>query len=192
MPVWNVGFRRALRKLFLSTLLGLPLVFVHAKDLGAQSTNRPTASRTSFCATGLVGGGPECAPDRRLLIDVRWHGTGATQEVERAVDLASSAAGFFRLTPQQALTTDSSIYAILDVDRDSSGAYRIETSIAGLHSRNSRNCEGHSTGILPDLEFGAYLAMTTSQLVRCAEGMRAALEPDETSTVCSGRGRGRP
>jgi len=162
-------------KLFLSALLGLPLVLVPAVDLEGQSTSPSTPRQTSFCASGLAGGGPECAPERRLLIDVRRHGTGAAQELEGAVDLASNGAGLFRLTPEQATATDSLIYAVLDVDRDSSGAYRIETSIAGLRSKNSRNCEGHSTGSLPDLTFGAYLAVTTSQLVRCAEATRAQL-----------------
>jgi len=164
-----------MRKLFLSPILGLPLVFIPAADLGGQSTSPPTARQTSFCTSGLAGGGPECAPERRLLIDVRRHGTVAPQELEQAVDIGTNGAGLFRLTPGQATTTDSAIYAILNVDRDSSGAYRMETSIAGLRSGNSRNCEGHSTGSLPDLQFGAYLAVTTSQLVRCAEAMRAQL-----------------
>jgi len=71
-------------KLFLSALLGLPLVLVPAVDLEGQSTSPSTPRQTSFCASGLAGGGPECAPERRLLIDVRRHGTGAAQELEGA------------------------------------------------------------------------------------------------------------
>ena len=97
-------------------------------------------------------------------------------ELEEVIGLGASAAGIFRLVPAQATNADSAIYAVIDVDRDTAGAYRIDESIAGSRSTTSGGCGGFSTGNLSDLGFGAYLAMVTTQIVRCAETARARIK----------------
>jgi hypothetical protein len=162
-------------RLFLSALPGLSLVFVHAVDLEGQSTSPPPATRTWSCSSGLPGGGPECAPERRLLIDLRRRGAGAPPELESVISMGATAAGIFRLTPDQATTADSAIYAILDVERDSTGAYRIEHRVASSRLKTSGGCGGSGTGSLGDLAFGAFLAGVTNHVVQCAATARERL-----------------
>jgi hypothetical protein len=159
-------------------LFGFVLVCASFRGLEAQTTAPPTARLIGSCSSGLPGGGPECPLDRRLLIDLRRRGVGAPQELEVAVSMGANVGGAFRLAPQQSTPADSAIYAILVVDRDSSGAYRVEHSITGSRSGTSGNCSGAGNGYLSDLGFGAFLAVTTTQLVQCAQNARARLRTE--------------
>jgi hypothetical protein len=145
--------------------VALAAIIISTPGLSAQSPPGLIAT----CSSGLSGGGPNCPLDRRLLIDVRRHGEGAPPELYGVVQLGASAAELFQLTPEQATTADSTLYAILDVTRDASGQYSIEKSISGSRATGSRSCSGSATGKLDDLTFGAYLATVTTQLVRCAK-----------------------
>jgi hypothetical protein len=159
-------------KQLLVPAVALAAIIISAPGLSAQSAPRLIAT----CSSGLSGGGPKCPLDRRLLIDVRRHGEGAPWELYEVVHLGASAADVFQLTPDQATTVDSTLYAILDVTRDTSGQYRIENSITGSRPRGSNSCSGSSTGKLDDLAFGAYLATATTQLARCAKHARSQID----------------
>jgi hypothetical protein len=153
----------------LAAAVVLAATTISAPWISAQSTTAIPPKPIATCSSGLSGGGPNCPLDRRLLIDVRRHGEGAPPELYEVVDMGASAAGVFRITPEQATTGDSALYAIVDVTRDASGQYTIEESIAGSLLTGRSSCRGSSTGKLDDLAFGAYLATVTARLVRCAK-----------------------
>lgn len=147
-------------------------VMMSAAVLDAQQTAPPATKPISSCTSGKPGGGPDCALDRRLLIDVRRHGAGAPEELGAVVELGAYSGGAFRLTPDNATSADSAIYVVLVVERDSSGEYRIERSLRDSRFPDSRNCSGYGTGSADDLQFGAILAVEAAHLVRCAQHAR--------------------
>jgi hypothetical protein len=147
-------------------------VIMSAAALGAQQPTPPTSKSISSCSSGRPGGGPDCAVDRRLLIDVRLRGAGAPEELGMVVSIGANSGGAFRLTPNQATSADSAVYGVIVVERDSSGEYRIEQSLQGSRVTNSRNCSGYGTGSGDDLQFGAFLAIESAQLARCAQSFR--------------------
>lgn len=155
----------------LGVFFGAAVVMMPAAVLGAQQTTTPAARSISSCTSGKPGGGPDCALDRRLLIDVRTHGTDASN-LYGVIALSASSGGAFRLTPDQATSADSAVYSVIDVQRESSGAFRIEVSLQGSRFPGTRNCSGYETGSADDLDFGAILAIKTAQLVRCAQNAR--------------------
>ena len=164
-----------MRKQSFGAALVLAATTISAPWLMAQSTTQSPPKLIGTCSSGLSGGGPSCQLDRRLLMDVRRHGEGAPPELYEVVEMGASAAGVFRLAPEQATKVDSSLYAVLDVTRDVSGQYRIEESIAGSLSTDRSSCRGSSTGKLDDLAFGAYLATVTTRLARCAKRGRSEI-----------------
>jgi hypothetical protein len=143
--------------------------------LSAQSPPPPPPHLIATCATGLSGGGPGCPLDRRLLIEVRRHGAGAPGQVEQAVHEGASIAEVFRLSPDQATAADSTLYAIIDVQRDSAGQYRIEQSISGSLAKHTQNCQSYLTGSADDLTFGAFMAVVSAHLARCAHQARLSI-----------------
>ena len=162
-----------MKKVFLATFVLLSFHVVASK-LPGQS-NSPSAPRTiSKCSSGLRGGGPDCAPDRRLLVAVTMNGTEPSPVVLTIVAMAASASGAFALTPSNATPADSSIYAVMAVTRDVEGKYRLDQSMAGSKVRSPDNCRGYSTGTLDDMGFGAHLALETQALVRCVQRARGA------------------
>ena len=145
-----------------------------ASTLPAQASS-PSAPRSiSTCSSGLRGGGPDCAPDRRLLVVVTMNGTEASPEVLTIVAMAASSGGAFALTPTNATPADSTIYAVMSLRRDSRGNSRLDQSMMGSNVRSPDNCRGYSTGRGDDMSFGAYLALETQKLVRCVQKARGA------------------
>jgi hypothetical protein len=149
----------------------LTCTFICAITLAAQA-NTDAPGPISSCSRGLSGGGPDCALDRRLLIDLRLHGKGATPDIATVVDIGASAGGVFALTPAYSTTADSVAFAIVDVTRDTVGTYRIDARMTGLFVTSANDCHNVSTGRLPDLAFGARLGLATAQFVRCAQNNR--------------------
>jgi hypothetical protein len=156
-------------KQLLGAVVAIAAMIIPGPGLSAQSPTPPPPKSTGSCSSGLSGGGPDCPLDRRMLIDVRRQGAGAPRELDEVVRIGASGAEVFPLTPDRATTTDSTVFAVIDVNRDSSGQYRIEESISGSLVTHPDNCRGFSTGKLDDLAFGAYLATITTRLVRCAQ-----------------------
>lgn len=153
-----------------SLILATPSV---ASTLLAQASS-PSARSISTCSSGLRGGGPDCAPDRRLLVVVTMNGTEASPDVLTVVGMAASSGGAFGLTPTNATPADSTIYAVMSIRRDSQRNYRIDRSMMGSKVRSPDNCRGYSTATLDDMSFGAYLALETQKLVRCVQAARGA------------------
>jgi len=165
-----------MRKTLPRGILAFAATIVISPSLSAQSPAPPPPHSRATCATGLSGGGPGCPLDRRLLIEVRRHGAGAPAPVEQAVHEGASIAGVFRLSPDQATAADSTLYAIIDVQRDAAGQYRIEQSIAGSRVAHPQNCRGYSTGSnSDDLTFGSFLAVVSANLARCAHQARLSI-----------------
>lgn len=156
-------------KQLLSAVVAFAAIIIPAPGLSAQSPTSPPPKLMGTCSSGLSGGGPKCSLDHRMLIDVRRQGAGAPTELDQVVHIGASGAEAFRLTPDQATTADSTLFAVIDVNRDASGQYRIAESISGSLVTHPDNCRGFSTGKLDDLAFGAYLATVTTRLVRCAQ-----------------------
>ena len=132
--------------------------------------------RTEFavaCSSGLPGGGPTCPFDRRLALDLQAQGSGAPPQLRGVVDVGASAAAVFALPLASATARDSLFYAVVEVERDAAGTYRIETRLAGPRAPAAA-CRGSMTGHLDDLTFGAFLATQVAQLVRCAHARRPA------------------
>jgi hypothetical protein len=159
-------------------ILAVSLVFlsidVFPSPIVAQS-NAPSSPRpASTCSSGLRGGGPDCAPSRRLLIVVRLNGAEAPVAMLQIASMGASAGGAFALDSRNATTADSALYAVIDLRRDAQGNYRVERSTAGSMVKPGDNCRGVSTGRLDDMGFGAYLALETQKLVRCVQNGRAA------------------
>lgn len=114
-----------MRKVFLATALVLLSHHIVASPLLAQATS-PSATRTiSKCSSGLRGGGPDCASDRRLLVAVTMNGSEPSPEVLTIVAIAASASGAFALNPTNATDVDSAVYAVMSVRRDGRGNYRL-------------------------------------------------------------------
>ena len=143
----------------------------------AQSNAPPPPRSISRCASNLRGGGPDCAPDRRLLIVVTLNGADAPPQILQIVGMGAIAAGAFALSPDNATPTDSAIYAITAVTRDAEGNYRVEQRMAGSKVKSPDNCGGFSTGALDDMSFGAHLALESWRLVRCVQNARGAPWP---------------
>jgi hypothetical protein len=156
-------------KQLLGNVVAFAAMIISAAGLSAQSPTPPPSKLTGSCSSGLSGGGSNCPLDHRVLIDVRRQGAGAPPELEQVVHIGASGAEVFSLTPDQATTADSTLFAVIRVNRDASGQYRIEESISGSLVTHPNNCRGCSTGTLDDLAFGAYLATVTTRLVRCAQ-----------------------
>jgi hypothetical protein len=156
-------------------ILALAAMTLVSAGLSAQSPAPPPPHLIATCASGLSGGGPGCPLDRRLLIEVRRHGAGAPSQVEQAVHEGASIAEVFRLSPDQAMAADSTLYAILDVQRDAAGQYRIEQSISGSLVKDPQTCRNYSTGSADDLTFGAYVAAVSANLARCAHHARLSI-----------------
>jgi hypothetical protein len=144
-----------------------------ASTLPAQA-NSPSATSVSTCSSGLRGGGPDCAPDRRLLVAVTMNGAEPPPEVLTVVGMAAGLGGAYALTPTNATLADSTIYAVMSISRDSQRNYRIDQGMMGSKVRSPDNCRGYSTGRLDDMAFGAYLALETQKLVRCVQAARGA------------------
>lgn len=153
--------------LALTALLLLPRV---GANLSAQSV--PLTVSRGTCSGGLRGGGPDCQSDRRLLVVVTLNGSAPSPLIQSIIGMAAGAGGAFALTPQNATASDSSVYAVLNVSRDASGNYRIDESLAGSGVKAADNCRGYSTGGSDDMGFGAFLALRTEALVRCAQNAR--------------------
>ena len=168
-----------MRRTLSGGILAFAAMIIVSAGLSAQSPAPPPPHTIATCATGLSGGGPGCPVDRRLLIEVRRHGAGAPSQVEQAVAEGASAAQVFRLSPGQATAADSTLYAIIDVERDAAGQYRIEQSISGSLVKHPENCRGYSTGSGDDLTFGAFLAVVSAQLARCAHQARLSIAKAE-------------
>jgi hypothetical protein len=164
-----------MRKILPAGILAFAATIAISVGLSAQTLPPPPPHVFATCATGLSGGGPGCPLDRRLLIDVTRHGAGAPGQVEQAVSEGASIAEVFRLSPDQATAADSTLYAIIDVQRDAAGQYRIETSLGGSLAKHSQNCSGYSTGSADDLTFGAFLAAESANLARCAHQARLSI-----------------
>jgi hypothetical protein len=164
-----------MRKTLPGGILAFVATIIISAGSSAQSPTPPPPHLIATCGTGLPGGGPGCPLDRRLLIDVRRHGAGAPSQVEQAVRQGASSAEVFPLSPDQATTADSTLYAIIDVQRDAAGQYRIEKSIGGSLVKHSQNCGGYSTGSADDLTFGAFLAVESANLARCAHQARLSI-----------------
>jgi len=158
--------------LSVSLIVAVAATTISVPGLTAQSATPPSAKLIGSCSSGLSGGGRDCRLDHRLLIDLRRQGPGAPPELDEVVSMGALIAEAFRLTPEQATAADSTVYAILDVKRDAGGEYTIVESIGGSSATRPRNCDARSTGRLNDLAFGAFLAASTSQLVRCTRQSR--------------------
>jgi hypothetical protein len=142
--------------------------------LRAQTSSSST-KLTGDCSGGSIGGGPMCPPSHQVVIDLRRHGDGAPNDLNGVVSLGAAMAGVFRLIPQQAAPADSGIYGLIDVERDRDGQYSIKSSIGGVPAAIAQRCDAAATGRLRDLEFGAFLAVETGQLVRCVNDVRGKL-----------------
>jgi hypothetical protein len=165
-----------MRKTFLAAVSVLLCSHDIASPLGAQSTASSAPRSVSRCSSGLRGGGPECAQGRRLLIVVTMNGSEPSPGLLTIVSMASSAGGVFALTPSNATSADSAVYAVMNVTRDAAN-YRIDQSIAGAKVRSPDNCRGYSTGSSDDMAFGAQLPLETQKLVRCVQYARGAPSP---------------
>jgi hypothetical protein len=145
--------------------------------LGAQSIASSPQQSISKCSSGLRGGGPDCAQDRRLLIVVTMNGSEPSPELFGIIGLGSSTGGAFALTTSNATAADSAVYAVMSMTRDVEGNYRIDRRVAGSKVRSPENCRGSSTGSADDMGFGAFLALETQKLVRCVQHTRGARTP---------------
>jgi len=141
--------------------------------LNAQS-NSPSSANVSTCSGGLRGGGPECAPDRRLLVVVTLNGGQAPPKMLHVVGLGAMAGGAFALSPYKATPADSAIYGVIDVSRGADGSYRIDERTAGAKAGSPDNCHGYTTGSSDDMIFGAMLTLEAQKLVRCVQHARGA------------------
>jgi hypothetical protein len=90
------------------------------------------------------------------------------------IGLGSSAGGAFALTPGNATSADSTLYAVLNVTRDGQRNYRIDEKMAGSKAKSPDTCRGYTTGSADDVSFGALLALETQKLVRCVLHVRGA------------------
>ena len=149
----------------------------HHNHLLAQTDSRSAPRPISSCSSGLRGGGPDCAPDRRLLVAVTVNGSEPSPVILMIVSTAASASGAFALNPSNATEADSAVYAVMSVRRDAQGNYRLDQSIAGAKVKSPDNCRGYSTGTADDMSFGATLALETQKLVRCVQRARGAPSP---------------
>ena len=166
------NMEEVMRKPLLGALIVSGAVALVPLALTAQAPSHEySVTLGGVCGSGLRGGGPECPPDRRLLIDLRRRGDGAPLELREVVAIGATQGGAFRLTPDQATFADSVLYAIIDVDRDASGNHRIETRAIGSGT-TLPDCAGVSTGRGSAMTFGAILATTTAQLAQCAQRTR--------------------
>ena len=163
-----------MRKAFLGAVSVLLISHPIASPLRAQSTASGAPRLISKCSSGLRGGGPECAQDRRLLIVVTVNGSVPSPVMLSVIGIASISGGAFALTPSNATSVDSVVYAVLNVTRDAELSYRIDRSIAGAKVGSTDNCRGYSTGFADDMGFGAQLTLETQKLVRCAQHARGA------------------
>jgi hypothetical protein len=171
---WRANAGGKMKSAFLAATFVLVSHYVDSSSLLAQ-TNSPSAPRSiSRCSSGLRGGGPECAPDRRLLIALTMNDSDPPPVMLTIVAVASNASGAFALDRTNATTADSAIYAVLTVQRDLEGNYRFDRSMAGSKLRATDNCRGYSTGRADEMGFGAFLALETQQLVRCVQRARGA------------------
>jgi hypothetical protein len=161
-----------MKKVFLAATFALLSHHIGASSLLAQSKSPSAPKSTSSCSSGLRGGGPECAPDRRLLVAVTVNGAEPSPGVLSIVAMAASAGGAFALNPTNATAADSLLYAVMAVRRDAKGNYRFDQSVAGSRVRSPNNCRGYSTGSADDMGFGAQLALETQKLVRCVQEAR--------------------
>jgi hypothetical protein len=149
-------------------------------SLGAQRPTVDTAvlapqMRTGGeCASGLVGGGPRCAPGQRLVIDLRASGAGLPDrgQLLAAVGLGADAAGLFALPLDRATRVDSALYGVVEVERGTDGAFRIDTRLAGVRARRTNACRSGATGSDGEVAFGASLAVHVMRLARCAQRER--------------------
>jgi len=163
-----------MKKAFLAAVaVSLSAHAVALRLVGQVTPSSPPRS-ISRCSSGLPGGGPECATDRCLLIVVTMNGAEASPAMLGVIGMASSSSGAFALSPGNATSADSAVYAVMNVTRDAQGNYRIDRSIAGSTIKSSGNCRGSATGSADDMGFGAYLALETQKLVRCAQRARGA------------------
>ncbi len=166
-----------MKKIFLSTTLVLFAQHIDSSSLMAQS-NSPSAPRgISRCSSGLRGGGPDCLPDRRLLVAVTMNGNQPSPATRGIIGMAASAGGAFALDESNATPADSAIYAVMNVKRDAEGNYRFDESIAGSKVKATEGCRGYSTGSNDDMGFGAYLALEIQKLVRCVQQVRGIGSP---------------
>jgi hypothetical protein len=64
------------------------------------------------------------------------------------------------------------LYAVVEVERDAAGSYRLRTGLAGPRAAAGA-CAGTASGHGSDMTFGAFLAVQVTQLVRCAQTQRS-------------------
>ena len=163
-----------MKKVFLAVTFMILANHTVALALLAQA-NSPSQPRSiSKCSSGLRGGGPDCAADRRLLVAVTLNGSEPSPEVLFVVAIAASASGAFALDPSDATKVDSAVYAVMTIRRDSQGNYTLDRSVAGAKVKSPDTCRGSSSGRADDMGFGAYLALQTQKLVRCVQSARGA------------------
>jgi hypothetical protein len=157
------------RALTAAAALAVTLVAASAAAQVVDSTAR--ARFAGACSSGLPGGGPTCAFERRLVVELQTLGAGAPPEVRAVVDLGAAAAGVFALSLAAASARDSMFYAVVQVERDAVGTYRVATHLAGGRAPADA-CVTTATGHAGDLTFGAFLATAVTHLVRCAQTRR--------------------
>ena len=155
----------------LSAIVALTGVLTAAQAAAQTVDSTPRARFAGACNSGLPGGGPTCAFERRLVVELEAHGPGALPELRAVVGMGANAAGVFALSLAGATARDSLFYAVVQVERDAAGTYRIATRLAGERARASA-CVSSATGQSRDLTFGAFLATAVTRLVRCAQEQR--------------------
>ena len=163
-----------MKKVFFAATSLILATHIVSSTLLAQASSPSTPISISTCSSGLRGGGPDCAPDRRLLVAVTMNGTEPSSDILSVVGMAASSGGAYALTPTDATAGDSTTYAVISISRDSERNYRIDRSMTGTKVMSPDGCRGYSTGRLNDMGFGAYLALETQKLVRCVQAARGA------------------
>ena len=159
------------RSFLLASVLASALAAASASAQAVDSM--PTARFPNACSTGLLGGGPTCPFEQRLVVELQTNGPGAPPELRAVVGMGAVAAGVFALSLDRATANDSLFYAVVHVERDAAGSYSLRTGLAGARAPGAA-CGGAATGGSRDLAFGAFLATQVTQLVRCAQTQRQA------------------
>lgn len=152
----------------LSAVVALASVLAAASAPAQAVDSVPSARLSGACSTGRPGGGPSCAFERRLVIELQTHGPGASPELRAVVGLGANAAGVFALSLAEATARDSMFYAVVQVERDGADGYRVATRLAGTRAP-ARACVSSATGFGSDLTFGAFVTTQVAHLVRCAQ-----------------------
>ncbi|HJU74236.1 MAG TPA: hypothetical protein VJ717_10860 [Gemmatimonadaceae bacterium] len=147
------------------------VVTLAAAPAPAQAVDSTRARFAGACASGQPGGGPRCAFERRLVVELQTHGPGAPPELRLVVELGALTADVFALSLAAATARDSTFYAVVQVERDAAGSYRLGTHLAGERAP-PHACVTTATGHASDLTFGAFLATQVTHLVRCAQSRR--------------------